>query len=216
MTTPPENPKIYHITHLDNLEGILEEGVIWSDAMMVKQKLDCNLVGMNKIKRRRLEELEVDCHAPRMVGDFVPFNFCPRSVMLFILHRGNLEELTYKGGQRPMIHLQADLSEVVTWADGEGVPWAFSDRNAGAYLASFYDDLEKLGEVNWDAVQATDFRPSGIKEGKQAEFLYFESFPWELVEKIGVYDATIKQRVKSKLAPVEHSPQVLVKPSWYY
>lgn len=216
MTTPPENPKIYHITHLDNLEGILEEGVIWSDAMMVKQKLDCNLVGMNKIKRRRLEELEVDCHAPRMVGDFVPFYFCPRSMMLYMLHKGNHLELTYKGGQRPIVHLQADLHEVVDWADDGGVPWAFSDCNAGARYANFYRNIDLLDEVDWDAVRSNNFSTPDVSHGKQAEFLYFESFPWGLVENIGVIDTTIKQKVKSELLSMDHTPRVIVKPSWYY
>ncbi len=39
---------------------------------------------MSEIKRRRVEELEVDCHPGTKVGDYVPFYFCPRSVMLFV------------------------------------------------------------------------------------------------------------------------------------
>ena len=43
-----------------------------------------------------------------------------------------------------------------------------------------------LHEVDWDAVHATDFRSTDVKEGKQAEFLVHESFPFDLVEQIGV------------------------------
>lgn len=42
---------------------------------------------MSEIKRRRLEEIPVDCCSGRMVGEFVPFYFCPRSVMLFVIHK---------------------------------------------------------------------------------------------------------------------------------
>lgn len=216
VTEPPDCPQIYHITHLDNLSGIIREEAIWSDAKRCELDLDCSLVGMSNIKRRRLEELVVNCHAPRMVGEFVPFYFCPRSIMLFMLHCANHPELTYRGGQRPIVHLQADLHEVVEWADEEGVPWAFSDCNAGTRYADFYRDLDQLHEVNWRAVRATDFRDSGIKEGKQAEFLYFESFPWQLIDKIGVFDDTIRQKVDLELLSAEHSPQVVVKPNWYY
>jgi hypothetical protein len=68
---------------------------------------------MTAIKARRLYELEVDCHRGTKVGEYVPFYFCPRSIMLFLLHRGNHPDMNYTGGQRPIVHLVADLNEVV-------------------------------------------------------------------------------------------------------
>jgi ssDNA thymidine ADP-ribosyltransferase, DarT len=84
----PANPKIYHITHLRNLPQIVEAKKLWSDAKRIELGLQCDVVGISHIKQRRLTEIEVDCHAPTHVGDYVPFYFCPRSVMLFILHKG--------------------------------------------------------------------------------------------------------------------------------
>jgi hypothetical protein len=55
---------------------------------------------MTAIKRRRLG-LPLPCHAGDRVADYVPFYFCPRSVMLYLIHRGNHPELTYQGGQSP-------------------------------------------------------------------------------------------------------------------
>src|SRR5688572_32339603 len=126
---------------------------------------------MSHIKKRRLTEIEVDCHAGTYVGDYVPFYFCPRSIMLYILHRGNHPDLNYTEGQGPIVHLQADLHAVIEWAHSNGKRWAFSDRNAGAYFAKFYTGVDQLGEVNWGAIATTDFRNMVVKEGKQAEFL---------------------------------------------
>jgi hypothetical protein len=50
-------------------------------------------IRISKIKKRRLEELSVGCHRGTNVGKFVPFYFCPRSVMLHILHKANHPEL---------------------------------------------------------------------------------------------------------------------------
>ena len=75
---PPKNPKIYHSTHLNNLPQIVDS-VLWSDAERIRRALNCTIVGMSEIKRRRLEELEVDCHLCTKVGEYVPFYFCPRS-----------------------------------------------------------------------------------------------------------------------------------------
>ena len=63
----PDRPKIYHITHMENLPQIVD-GVLWSDAERVRRQLNCKIVGMSEIKRRRMEELEVDCHHGTKVG----------------------------------------------------------------------------------------------------------------------------------------------------
>ena len=61
MSEPPDNPKIYHITHVDNLAAIVHAGEILSDARRLASPTDCTIVGMSNIKRRRLEEIEVSC-----------------------------------------------------------------------------------------------------------------------------------------------------------
>jgi len=212
----PANQKVYHITHVRNLPRIVQTGVVWSDAKRIELGLDCEIVGMPKIKERRLYDIEVHCCPGTKVGDYVPFYFCPRSIMLYILYRGNHPDLTYAEGQGPIVHLQADLISTVQWAEQHGVCWAFSDRNAGTYVAQFYNSLDDLDKVNWRAVAATDFRGMMIKEGKQAEFLMYESFPWELVERIGVRDMATVKAVQHALLGSDHQPPVRVEPSWYY
>ena len=78
------------------------------------------------------------------------------------------------------------------------------------------DRLKKiiLDEVDWNAVQATDWRQ--CKEGKQAEFLLHEFFPWHLVERVGVHNRTVAAQVNGVLQQAEHRPPVVVEPSWYY
>ena len=210
----PENPKIYHITHIKNLEGIKSDGIIWSDAERIKHGLECEIVGMPKIKRRRLEELKVTCHSGTMVGEYVPFNFCSRSIMLYILYKGNHPEISYHGGQTPILHLQADLKTTIQWAEDNEIYWAFTDRNAGERIAFFYKDIRKLDKINWRAVESLDFREMLIRGNKQAEFLLYESFPLHLVEKIGVFNDSIKEQVVQILG--NRSTLVSVEKSWYY
>ena len=216
MPPVPDHPKIYHITHVDNLPEILRAGVLWSDAQRIELGFECSVVGMSSIKARRLQTLTVKCHPETRVGQYVPFYFCPRSIMLYILHMGNNPELTYRGGQGPIVHLRADLRATVAWADAQRRPWAFSNANAGSYYADFYDDLGDLGKINWAAVQASDFRDPLVKEGKQAEFLVHESFPWQLVEAIGVRDPSIEAQVRDVLQGAVHQPAVRVQRMWYF
>ena len=216
MTSTPSAPKIYHITHIDNLASIATSRGLISDANRVARGLSCSLVGMSTIKQRRLEEIEVPCHPGTKVGQYVPFYFCPRSIMLYILYRGNHPELSYTGGQQPIIHLQADFHTVINWANSNQVPWAFSTGNAGAYITAFFKDPANLSEIDWAAVASRDFRDAKVREGKQAEFLMFDVLPWTLIDKIGIINDAIATKVKTVLSQVEHQPAIAVEPSWYF
>lgn len=216
MTWPPAQQKIYHITHIDNLASIVSTGCIESDRRRCRAGQPQTAIGMTEIKRRRLFELEVSCHPGTRVGDYVPFYFCPRSIMLYIIHKGNHTDMTYHGGQGPILHLQADMESVINWADEQNVRWAFSDRNAGARFTDFYDKRAELNQVDWNAVNETDFRDPMIKEGKQAEFLVHDTFPWQLVEKIGVINTAVLSRVNTLLQSASHKPVVKIERAWYY
>lgn len=122
--------------------------------------------------------------------------------------------MTYRGGQEPILHLEADLHAVVRWAQQQGLHWAFTLSNAGAYYFEDRCDLGQLGEINWAAVEARDWRAS--KEGKQAEFLLERVFPWHLVERIGVKSMQTYRLAMSALPTSGHRPPVEVRPEWYY
>lgn len=215
MSVPPANPKIYHITHVSKLPSIIAAGGLISDAAIIQQGGPPATVGMSKIKQRRLS-LPVSCHRGDFVGDYVPFYFCPRSVTLYLLYMGNHPELTYRGGQGPIVHLETDLKTVVNWAEANNRRWAFSLTNAGAYYVEFRKNLDELDQIDWDAVAARDFRSPDVKEAKAAEFLLHGSFPWELVERIGVYSMTIGQQVTTMIAAGPHHPTVQVLRDWYF
>ncbi len=216
MSPVPAKPKIYHITHVNNLASIVNDRKLLPDAAMLERDSPTVTIGMSAIKRRRVQEINVLCHPGTKVGDYVPFYFCPRSVMLFLIHKANDPDLSYRGGQEPIVHLEADLHEVVEWAESKDRRWAFSLSNAGSYYVEIRDDLDQIDEINWAAVAETDFHSSDVKEGKQAEFLVHESFPWKLVRRIGVYSADIKARAEASLAHAIHRPPVEILCNWYY
>jgi hypothetical protein len=210
----PAQPKIYHIVHTDNLSSIVGDGCLWSDSAM-REREGGTVIGMGGIKQRRLG-LPVSCHDGTKVGEYVPFYFCPRSIMLWVIHCANHPELAYRGGQQPILHLEADLHKVVEWAEANERRWAFSLSNAGAVYTQFRTGVDRLGDINWNAVSASDFRPADIKEGKQAEFLVHQSFPWDLVEKIGIHSEGIATKVSAAIQGAAHRPQIEVKRGWYY
>lgn len=211
----PQKPKAYHITHINNILSIATSGYLYSDAYRIRHNLNNENIGITGIKESRLTRL-VSCNPDTSVGDYVPFYFCPRSVMLYILHMGNHEQLTYHGGQTPIAHLQFDVNSLAEWASENGHPWAFSDRNAATRYAEFYNKLDDLDQINWTAVSARDFRQTDIKDAKQAEFLVYERVPWHMIEGIGVFDNYHKDLVANILKAIEYPPPIAVKRNWYY
>lgn len=216
----PAHPKIYHILHVDRLASVLEERGLWSDAKALARELPGTRIGMSDIKERRLTQNELASHPGLKVGECVPFYFCPRSIMLYLISQGNHEELAYRGGQNPIIHLEADLRTAVRWAEENGRRWAFTLSNAGSFYFEDRADLGQLSEIDWHAVAAKQWSGVGIsrsvKEGKQAEFLVEESFPWSLIERMGVCSLAIYREVANVLSGHSHCPRVEILPEWYY
>ena len=220
---PPAAPKIYHIVHVDRLPLIIADGSLWCDAEMARRNAVSpgtgTTIGLSSIKQRRLTRLTLTSHPGLYVGQCAPFYLCPRSVMLYMIWKKN-PKLDYHGGQGPIVHLEADLHQSVAWAERNGRRWAFTLSNAGSNHFEDRSDLAQLGEIYWDAVQTHRWSGPGISpevmEGKQAEFLVEQSFPWELVSRIGVSSQQVYGQVRAALHKADHQPSLALMPAWYY
>ena len=147
------------------------------------------------------------------MGDYVPFYFCPRSIGAYVIHKAN----------HPISHTEVATTDCSPEADRSGRRMGGRQRrrwaalsNAGAVYTQFRGQFGQLADVNWAAVAATDFRPPEIKEGKQAEFLLHEDFPWDLVERIGVMSPDVAQRVANAMRGAAYRPAVEIRREWYY
>lgn len=210
----PAQPKIYHICHVDRLPSIVADGCLWCDAEIARRTPPGTSIGMNSIKQRRMNELTLTSHPGLHVGDCVPFYFCSRSVMLYLICQANHPDLSYRNGQGPIIHLESDLRAVVDWANQKNRRWAFTLSNAGSRFFEDRADLAQLREIDWDAVHARDWQQ--CKEGKQAEFLVERSFPWPLVERVGVISQAVYNQVVNALPAGGQRPCIEIRTDWYY
>lgn len=211
--TVPERPKIYHIMHIDRLRSLIQNGYLWCDQEITHYEAAGTTIGMNSIKERRLT-LPLTSYPDLNVGQCVPFYFCPRSIMLYIIHQANHPEMAYQGGQSPIVHLEFDLHSAVSWANSQGLRWVFTLSNAGSY---FFEDrcaLAQLNEIDWEAVQARNWQ--SCIEGKQAEFLAEKYFPWGLVERVGVCNTSAYQQTANTMVLSTHKPSLEIKEEWYY
>jgi hypothetical protein len=172
-------------------------------------------IGKEDIKSNRLSR-PVKCHPPDVVGEYVPFYFCPRSIMLYIFYMDNLPGLTYHGGQGPIVHLEFNVDEVIKGANEADVRWAFTNANAAAHYARFCCQVDELEIIDWEAVANNDFSGQRVKEAKQSEFLVKDMVPWEFVERIGVHSEEVGEQAREALGSADHQPPVSRRRGWYF
>jgi hypothetical protein len=212
--------QIYHITHVDNLAAILGEGGLVCDREAHARGLCSRSIAYEALKARRSRR-PVETMAGRVIAaagtlaDYVPFYFTNRSPMLYAIHRGQVAE--YQGGQEHVIYLVSSVSAVAQTA-----AWCFTDGHAVEHISEFYDNLDDLGKVDWNAIETWRWggrwllKDPDIKRRKQAEFLVHGRLPWELIEKVSVINRMMATRVAEILKRAGRTTPVTVVPNWYY
>jgi hypothetical protein len=212
-----ESINLFHIVHVDKLPIILGSGTsgrLVCDSEVQELLLGGTAIGMNKIKERRMRELSLCSYPNLYVGDCVPFYFCPRSIMLYMFYKNDHHEISYSGGQEPIVHLVFNMKHVIEWAEKNRRRWVFTDSNAGSYYFNDYNNLNDIDKLNWNAINARYW--SNCKEEKQAEFLVEKSLPWNLVKEITVCSRKYYDIVYDILSQAEYRPPITIQSEWYY
>lgn len=200
---------IYHITHLRNLPGIIQEGGLLPDAEVRRREMAITNIGYSHIKLRRMRR-PIRAGMEGTLGQYVPFNFCSRSVMLYALRNGHAD---YDGGQEQIVHL-ISCTDTIAKLD---LPFVFTDIHADLDYAQHFDDLSKLEEsVDWSVMKLIYWSDPEVKKRRQAEFLIWNFFPWEAVIGIATKTTAVAAEVKKIIEQEAHKPKVAVKPDWYY
>ena len=151
-----------------------------------------------------------------VLADYVPFYFTNRSPMLLAIHKSQVP--VYQGGQSSVVYLVSSAEAV---AQSDRV-WCFTDGHAVEGVTEFFDRLEELPKVDWNAVRT--WRWGGkwlladpdIKRRKQAEFLVHERVPLELIEWVGVMNQAVAGKVAEILREAGLNMRVTVQLEWYH
>ena len=204
---------IYHITHIRNLESIIEKGGLLCDNEMSRFEMNCQGIAYQTLKDRRART-PVLVSAQGTLADYVPFHFTNRSPMLGAIHKGLVQ--SYSGGQREVLHLVSSVEKVIR----EDLRWCFTDGHAVEATTEFYEDIRNMTRIDWPLIASWEWGktlddPDRMRR-KQAEFLVHRFFPWYLIEAIGVHDEEIARRVQEIVIKSSHQPLINIEPKWYY
>jgi hypothetical protein len=136
---------LWYIAHKDNIASIIKYGI----------QSHC-VVNQLKIKRRDISNLAVqqlrerlEPFSHRRIHEYVPFYINPRNPMLYAL-RNSSDNLCL---------IEVSLSAL---SDGK---YIISDGNAASGDTKFYDSVEQLDRLPWDALNAAYW--SNINDGSR-------------------------------------------------
>jgi hypothetical protein len=97
--------------------------------------------------------------------------------------------------------------------------FVFSDRHAYLQAAEFYNDLDRLDQIDWSILQARDFRRDPDDPGKveryQAEALIYQHLPLAAVLGIICYREDERRKLEEECIKLGFEKQILCKPGWY-
>lgn len=138
------------------------------------------------------------------------------SPILLQLKTGRVEG--YIEGQKPLVYLKTTAQTV---ADA-GRRFVFSNGHGIAVFTDWFDDLNRLNEVDWGMVYqrywSDNVNDMDRQRRKQAEFLVYQFCPWGLIQEIGVLNGQTKTRIEALLVQFksDHRPEVNIRANWYY
>lgn len=186
MAIPKEyqNRSIYHFTHIDNLPGILEHGLLSTNE---KNRLGIKhtAIAYTDIQARR-SCMDVPCGCGGVVHDYVPLYFCKRSSMLLAVINGKIAD------QQLIIYFEFPISIINHY------PWVLTDASANTGMPpKFYDNEENLGKLKWEHIDSFSWSmPSDrAKQARQAELLMHKNIPITAASKIIVWNKWIRDKV---------------------
>lgn len=203
---------LFHITHVDNLTSIAEQGLLSLNELLARG-LARRSIAFKHLQERR-EEVTVKVGAGGSLHDYVPFQFAARPPMLYTIARGGLNESV---SQSSILHLYTNFKRIreadlnFGWSDGHPLSALsiFDDHPENLTSAL---DWEVMGSHQWSNTEDDPDR----KRKRQAEFLVHRALPWDCVRGIAVRNDDIKQQVETALAKFPHQPKISVLPEWYY
>lgn len=166
---------IYHFTHINNLQGIISNGLTPTNSLIEP----CHSIAFDDIQNRRAE-MNIPCRRETCVHDYVPFYFCARTPMLYTV-------VAHGTSQNDIVYLRFPITIL---EEHNGIYTSASANTA--VPPAFFDDLNELEQnVDWEAVNTrrwgNQYNIPGeqpVCQRKMAEALIPESIPFNQVEKI--------------------------------
>ncbi len=136
-----------HMTHINNLDSIMRHGLLAHD-----NPYKCVDISNLDVNSRRKKQESV---YGKSIHEYVPFYFNPRNAMMY---KNREQDIIILGFDKKLL-LKSDV--------------LFTDKNAAASTAKFYNNIDDLEKINVDLLVSSSWNnePEIVKQTMMAEVL---------------------------------------------
>lgn len=177
----------YRITHRDNLGHILQHGLLNKN----HADADPNFIAIGNpeiIDVRGTTQVGLPGYG--LIGEYVPFYFTPRSVMLFNIVTGYYAPKVPRRNKEEIIIIRCLIETLV-----QQTRWFFTNGQANDEETEHFADIRFLNRIDWECIQNSNFSKTDGDYDRQrryqAEFLVHNAVPVNCIESICVYNDTM-------------------------
>jgi len=202
----------YRITHIQNLPFILERGIVTKHHAQASAAY---------IHIGNPEIIDVRSAAPVRIGgyghigDYVPFYFTPKSIMLYNILTGYWHPKVPKREKSEILVIRCLIGKLATQPR-----WFFTDGQANDMASTHFNDLGHLDKIDWENIQRSNFSKSDGDFDRprryQAEFLVQEAVPLECIESLNVYNQEAAAYVQGLLDQNSINLAVHIQPPYFF
>lgn len=202
----------YRITHIQNLPLILRHGIL------NKNHRDANgdyidIGNPEIIDVRSTTPVKIDEYG--MIGDYVPFYFTPKSMMLLNIITGYRAPVVPRRSRSEILVIRCLIDELTNLPQ-----WFFTDGQGNDMATDHYHDLDELDTIDWEAIQKSNFKKNDGDYDRprryQAEFLVHERVPLESIESLNVYNQEAADYVNEQLTRNNINLAVHIQPKYFF
>ena len=208
--------RIYHLTHIRNLPGILATGRLLadaSDAWEERPVVDISS-SANRDARRQTPVAGADGLA---VADHVPFFLSPNALVWENIRAQSLDprlsDAAHDAAAFDFVILVSTVKKVLDaqTSEPDATPFAVTNGDA-AFTTTRFGSTPDAADTLLRSLRA-DLDSDAILK---AELLVPAEFPFGLITLIGVANDRVRDAVKPILAAASHKPKVAVYPPWFH
>lgn len=210
----PQRKYCYRITHIGNLPLILQNGIV--NKYHPKSSLDYVEIGNPEIIDVR-STMPVRINGYGNIGEYVPFYFTPKSIMLFNIITGHRHPQVQKRNRSEILVLRCLIQELMKLPR-----WFFTDGQANIKdgTVKHYSDSTYLERIDWLCIQQGNFTKSDddfdLPRRYQAEFLVHREVPLKSIESLNVFNQDRADFVNKMLKENNVNLAVNVQPLYFF
>lgn len=208
-----ENRKYcYRITHINNFSLLLKNGIVNKNHPNASD--DYIEIGNPEIiDVRSTSAVKIDDYG--MIGDYVPFYFTPKSIMLYNIITGYWHPKVPMRNRSEILVIRCLIEELANLPK-----WFFTDGQGNKDFTKHFNDLQMLNEIDWECIQNSKFKNDYDDPDRsrkyQAEFLVHYEVPIDSIESLNVYNQQAADVLANILNENNINLAVNIQPQYFF